>query len=560
MDSIFIRIYGGMLASMVIVSVISYMLITQENSRFNEHFHEAIIRGSLLMLADGMARTSFDERIAWYNQAQSTLSLPFSIQSYTSSALSQSDLRKLKQGHVIIRGKATSFETEAWVAVPTREKLLLKVSFKEFSEKQIVGAARLIAQDLEFYSKTQWEALIKQAESYYGFPINIMPHNDLNLSQEEFKSLNNNQDVVRIRNSGRNHSTLSVLLKIPIAEKYLAMGPMSLSNLLPSQLFIVYGIVAVVIMGLVSYYLVRPLIFRLRRLEETAVKIRRDDLSARVTVDTNDALGRLATTFNDMAEHIQRLISAQREMTNAVSHELRTPVARIRFGLEMIEDVDSAQMRSNQIKGIDQDIQELEKLIDEILTYASLEEGMPSLNLQKVEIDGILRQVKKESESLGKSIKVEHVPSKEKSDLRYAECEERYIHRVVQNLVGNAINYANTKVRVSSACEGGMYRIDVEDDGPGIPADKWEKVFIPFARLDNSRTRSSGGYGLGLSIVQRIAYWHGGLASVCSSTIMGGAKFTIIWPRQQSVRKTASEGTDEAKSDKKRFWLQKKSA
>ncbi len=111
------------------------------------------------------------------------------------------------------------------------------------------------------------------------------------------------------------------------------------------------------------------------------------------------------------------------------------------------------------------------------------------------------------------------------------------IHRAIQNLVTNAIRYADSRVRVSSAYEGGMYRIDVEDDGPGIPQDKWEKVFVPFARLDDSRTRASGGYGLGLSIVKRIAYWHGGVASVYRSR-WGGAKFTIIWPRNQVLRKS----------------------
>ncbi len=307
---------------------------------------------------------------------------------------------------------------------------------------------------------------------------------------------------------------------------------------LPSLAFLACGFL--IIITSVVYLLIRPVQARLHRMEEAVTKMRKGDLSARVLVDSQDALGQLGATFNDLAEHIQRLIDSQREMTRAVSHELRTPVARIRFGLQMVEDEPTADRRSDYIKGIDSDIEELNKLIDEILTYATLEEGKPSLNFKFIDIDDILRQVQKETQGLGTAISVEHAENKAEGELRLAECEERYIHRVVQNLVTNAIKYATTQVRISCACEGGMYRIDVEDDGPGIPKEKWEKVFQPFARLDDSRTRASGGYGLGLSIVKRIAYWHGGVASVYRSQL-GGAKFTVIWPRKQALRRTLME-------------------
>ena len=108
----------------------------------------------------------------------------------------------------------------------------------------------------------------------------------------------------------------------------------------------------------------------------------------------------------------------------------------------------------------------------------------------------------------------------------------RYIHRAIQNLVGNAGRYAAGRVRVT--CQVGTDTLPgrCEDDGPGIPEEDWDRVFTAFARLDDSRTRSSGGYGLGLSIVRRIAYWHGGRAMVSRSEQLGGAKFSLIWPRR----------------------------
>jgi two-component system sensor histidine kinase RstB len=78
-------------------------------------------------------------------------------------------------------------------------------------------------------------------------------------------------------------------------------------------------------------------------------------------------------------------------------------------------------------------------------------------------------------------------------------------------------------------------RVDVEDDGAGVPEEDWEKVFTAFARLDDSRTRTSGGYGLGLSIVRRILYWHGGQAFLGRSEALGGAQFSLVWPRKKPV-------------------------
>ena len=278
---------------------------------------------------------------------------------------------------------------------------------------------------------------------------------------------------------------------------------------------------------------------RLRKLESVATRIARGELDARIDesemTGALDSVGRLASVFNRMAEHIQRLVSVQREMIHAVSHELRTPVARIRFGVQMIEDLDDPEQRQKQLQGIDHDIQELNELIDEILTYARLEQGGPVIDFQEANVADIVNQVVEEQQSIRPEIRIEarFAPGSEHYVL--ADVEPRYIHRAIQNLVGNACRYAKSRVVVNCCLERQTCRVDVEDDGPGIPESQWEKVFTPFARLDDSRTRSSGGYGLGLSIVRRILYWHGGQAMVSRSKSLGGACFTLVWPRRQDI-------------------------
>ena len=116
------------------------------------------------------------------------------------------------------------------------------------------------------------------------------------------------------------------------------------------------------------------------------------------------------------------------------------------------------------------------------------------------------------------------------------EAEPRSLHRALQNLVSNAMRHATTRVTVSYQVGQQRCRIDVEDDGPGVPEVAWERIFTPFLRLDDSRTRASGGHGLGLSIVRRIIHWHDGRALIGKSKSLGGACFSLSWPRHQEKR------------------------
>jgi two-component system sensor histidine kinase RstB len=218
-----------------------------------------------------------------------------------------------------------------------------------------------------------------------------------------------------------------------------------------------------------------------------------------------------------------------------VSHELRTPVARLRFGLEMLGDAATPEARRKYLDGMDGDIQDLDGLVDEMLTYARLEQGAPALNFQRVDLDALLDQVIGELSPLRREVTVSRGDclSSAQGDDAWVDAEPRYLHRALQNLVSNAMRHAQAHVLISYQVGASQCRIDVEDDGPGVPQSAWERIFTPFLRLDDSRTRASGGHGLGLSIVRRIIYWHGGRALIAKSHNLGGACFSLSWPRVQ---------------------------
>lgn len=294
-------------------------------------------------------------------------------------------------------------------------------------------------------------------------------------------------------------------------------------------------------LGFVAYFLLARLHRRLRSIEGAVSRIARGELDARVAGGDPSVAGRLGDAFNRMADHIQRLVGVQREMIHGVSHELRTPVARIRFGVQMIEDCEDLEMLRSQLSAIDGDIQELDELIDEILTYARLEQGGPIMAVQRTDIVETVEQVVREQKSTRPDLEITASIPDAARQAPWAEAEPRYIHRAIQNLVGNATRYASARVLVECHFDDQTMRIDVHDDGPGIPEEEWDKVFTAFARLDDSRTRKSGGYGLGLSIVRRILYWHGGQAFVGRSEKLGGACFTLVWPRNQALGKVGED-------------------
>jgi len=244
--------------------------------------------------------------------------------------------------------------------------------------------------------------------------------------------------------------------------------------------------------------------------------------------DGSGALKELAYSFDSMSSHIQRLLKVQREMINAISHELRTPIARLRFGLEVIKD-ELGEDDLMTIEALEGDVEELNTLVDEVLTYGKLEQGSLNLHFEATNIRQLVDGVLQHNSLLLSHLKVEIVFSEEESGVL---ADAHHMHRALQNLILNAAKYANTRVKVIFHQDEERWQVDIEDDGPGIPFEDRDKVFIPFQRLDNSRTRASGGYGLGLAIVQRIAFWHGGAVLVDESEL-GGAKFSLIWSRNQ---------------------------
>lgn len=530
--SIFFRIYAGLLLVCVSVAFFAYLLVDAINQVRAQAYREAVATGVFYLIGQGAQhQTTPAQRNYWLNDISMLFGSNFEIVPMQSIEFKAREMRRLEEAKTVVRyDHHTNQSTFYYRLEGTDEVLTTRLS--QVGERQVRALIIFLLDDLSHYQGfEQKQARLNYLTEKFSYPIYLQSINNLHLDPDQIARLKRDELVISFQGGIRGQgSTISFTAASDIEDMVIVIGPVALFNWFPLNLLVSVALICIFLIALGVYALIFPLERRLQLLQMGVNRVTQGNLDTKVQVVGHDDIARLSMTFNAMTAHIKRLIEAQRELTRAVSHELRTPVARIRFAVDMLADTDDADSRQLQKNFIDEDIESLNELIDEILTYAKLEEGSPKLDWEMVNLRELLEQIERETNALGKPIKLvcQLPPAK-----AVAMADRRYLHRAVQNLVGNALRYAETTVMLSADVIKGEAFISVEDDGHGIAEADREKVFIPFARLDDSRTRASGGYGLGLSIVSRIAFWFNANLKVDESPKLHGARFIMSWPVKQ---------------------------
>jgi signal transduction histidine kinase len=283
-----------------------------------------------------------------------------------------------------------------------------------------------------------------------------------------------------------------------------------------------FGIVAVLV-----FFWVRPFWRDLRRLNYAAEAIGAGRFDVSTRVGRFSPLRPFSDAFRGMAQRIAGVLQSHRMLTSAVSHELRTPISRLRFSHSLALEESDPVAKDRYLARMESDIAEIEALTSELLDYARLERGMPAIVQQVVPAEPWLEDALAEAGN-GQATGRRPIEIRARTDVAAVRCEPRYMARALVNLLRNARAHALTTVLVSLREESGRTVLAVDDDGAGVPASERERLFEPFTRLDDSRARDSGGFGLGLAIVRQVARWHGGEAAITDSPL-GGARVSIVW-------------------------------
>lgn len=396
-------------------------------------------------------------------------------------------------------------------------KASMKTSIEKYNRDLAKGVYYLLQQELQKVPRANWKATVERLQTHFGYPLSLRDYRDAGLTEKQWKQLLTGEIVV-----------------VDYGERYwqragdsnsvIGMGPFSeISPSIPLSILIWSSIVA----SVAAVLLVWVFFFwrKLMKVSATTAEFGNGNFDVRVNISKRSSLAQLAGAFNSMADRIQGLIESHKELTNAVSHELRTPLARIRFGLEMLVTTPDKKGRETYAEGIQSDVDELDELVSELLTYARFDRETIDPNIKEHEVVSWFKGLAESLTSF--PIRIQLHCSLHNNAVK-ACIDPKQMARAVGNLLQNAARYGNGTVRLALEQDGDYILIHVDDNGPGIPLKDRERIFEPFTRLDASRSKESGGFGLGLAIVKRIVNCHGGTVSVSDSDL-GGSRFSIKW-------------------------------
>jgi signal transduction histidine kinase len=285
------------------------------------------------------------------------------------------------------------------------------------------------------------------------------------------------------------------------------------------RLFVIMLVLLTAILA-VAFFVIRHILRPVKWLNTGVQEVSRGNLKHRVPLKKSDELRDLAVAFNDMTDRIRDMLHIKDQLLMDISHELRTPLTRMKVALEFLTE---SQAKEN-LRG---DIADMEKMVTEILETARLHHKYADLKKQPTNLTALLKQTLKTFENQPPGIEIVDLPSEIE-----VRADPEQIKTVFENILSNAIKYSEAEskpVQVSCDLEKSDTVIRITDFGIGIPEEELAHIFEPFYRVDKSRTKDTGGYGLGLSLCKTIMEAHGGKIEV-QSRLQEGTTVSLFFP------------------------------
>jgi two-component system sensor histidine kinase BaeS len=285
---------------------------------------------------------------------------------------------------------------------------------------------------------------------------------------------------------------------------------------------------ALIVAAALAFLLARNVSRPVRQLGDTVRRLSRGEYRTRVPIDSLDEMGNLAGHVNQLAESLEKNRTARQRWMADIAHELRTPVAILKGEIEALADgVRPADERmSNSLR---EEVEQLSTLIDDLQTLALSDAGALNIHKKSVDLSDLVRQC---LESFGDRLSEREITLKVQVDESVSlPADPQRLRQLLHNLLENSSRYvsAGGSVRVLLRREPGGAELVLEDSGPGLKDHQIEQLFERFYRAEGSRSRSSGGSGLGLSICKNIVEAHGGAISAEHSAL-GGLRIRISLP------------------------------
>ena len=301
------------------------------------------------------------------------------------------------------------------------------------------------------------------------------------------------------------------------------------------RVIIIYSALAVVLLaGVGGMFLANQTLQPVDHITDIAREIGEGDLSRRINIQSEDELGRLASTLNRMIARLEEAFQKQRQFAADASHELRTPLAIIQAESSLALDKKRTQVEYRRsLDLVSQEVTYMSEIIGKLLLLARNDAGIEPLNLQEVNVKDLFTELSSDVEALAqeKGVAFNLGPM----DNLTVKGDRFRLRQLFLNILDNAIRYTPSGGTVSSLLvrKNGSALVSISDTGMGIPAEDLPFIFDRFYRVDKARSRPDGGLGLGLAIASSIAKLHGGGIEV-ESQVGKGSTFQITLPLLES--------------------------
>ena len=289
------------------------------------------------------------------------------------------------------------------------------------------------------------------------------------------------------------------------------------------------GLVAIGSALLVTFFLSKRILAPIKVLTQNARRLGKGDFSQRVQVKGKGEVGELAQAFNSMADDLERAELLRRNMVADVAHELRTPLTNLKGHLEAVQD-GVIKADTETISSLEEEATLLSRLVDDLQELSLAEAGELKLDVQSEDITRLitLAVAAVQAQAVAKSLALSaNLPDK----LPQVNIDSHRINQVLRNLLGNALTHSTQggSITVTAGQQDDWVKVSVSDTGGGISQEELNNIFERFYRVDKSRTRATGGSGLGLTIARRLVEAHGGEIEV-QSELGKGSSFSFTIP------------------------------
>ena len=277
---------------------------------------------------------------------------------------------------------------------------------------------------------------------------------------------------------------------------------------------------------LIAFLVVRKMISPIQIIQDGTTRIGSGELQHRITIKQKDELGILAKEINLLAKNVQDMLEAKQRLNLGVSHELRSPITRARLQIEMLEQSQHKEELLNEINA-------METIISNLLDSEAINYGHKKLDLKTFHIESKIKAL------ISKALYLENIQTSISSDINNLEIEadEVLFEVMLKNVLENASRFTpSNRALIELTLEeinSQSIRITIRDFGPGFNKDDLEKVTEPFFRTSQSRSRESGGFGLGLYLSQQIVLAHAGFLEI-NNHPQQGAIVSIEIPFRQN--------------------------